>query len=200
MKILIIGARGAIGSAVVAALGANNDIITAGSQSGDVRMDIADDQSVSAAFSKIGKLDAVIVTAGKAAFKPLSELTTDDYLFGLQHKLLGQVRVVMFGLSHMYDGGSYTLTSGRTSRCPVFQGSAIAMVNGAIDAYVKAASIEMPRGIRINCVSPTLLDESVEQYGEYYPGWSTVPAQSVATAYVDSVVGARSGYVYEIDE
>lgn len=41
------------------------------------------------------------------------------------------------------------------------------MVDGAIDAFVRSAAIEIPRGIRINSVSPTILEESMSIYEDY---------------------------------
>jgi hypothetical protein len=56
----------------------------------------------------------------------------------------------------------------------------------------------MPRGIRINSVSPTLLSESAEKLGEYFRGFETVPASRVVLAYSKSVEGAQTGQVYRV--
>src|SRR5271163_1402651 len=46
LRILVIGASGELGRAVIAELGARHDIVTAGSKSGDIRIDIADAASI----------------------------------------------------------------------------------------------------------------------------------------------------------
>ena len=89
---------------------------------------------------------------------------------GINDKLMGQVNLVLDGLKHIADGGSFTLTSGVLDRDPIRQGVNAAAVNGAIDAFVMAAAIDLPRGLRINAVSPGLLEESAKKYEGFFPG------------------------------
>jgi NAD(P)-dependent dehydrogenase (short-subunit alcohol dehydrogenase family) len=72
------------------------------------------------------------------------------------------------------------------------------MVNGGVDGFVRGAAIELPRGIRINVVSPTVIEESLPSYGSYFPGTKAVPASEAALGYVKSVEGAQTGQVYRI--
>ena len=146
MRILIVGASGTIGSAVVAELIQRHEIIQAGRSSGDLRLDLTDADSVRAAFEQAGPLDAVVSTAGKVKFAPFEEMGADDYAIGLENKLMGQVGLVLIGREFVRDGGSFTLTTGVLDRDPIVQGSSASMVNGAINAFVRAAAIEMPRG------------------------------------------------------
>lgn len=53
----------------------------------------------------------------------------------------------------------------------------------------------MPRGLRINVVSPGLLDVSVPRYGSFFPGHEPVSSKRVGLAYVKSVEGAGTGQV-----
>ena len=53
LRILVIGASGVLGRAVVDELKPRHEIITAGSKSGDIRIDIADPASIVAASDKI---------------------------------------------------------------------------------------------------------------------------------------------------
>lgn len=64
-------------------------------------------------------------------------------------------------------------------------------INGAIEHFVKGAACELPRGIRINVVSPTVLEESMGKYADFFPGFVPVPAARVAQAYKKSVLGYR---------
>ena len=73
MKVLIVGASGAIGKAVAAELGARHEIIKAG-RSGAEQVDMADAASVAALFDRIGTVDAIVATAGKVHFGPLAAL------------------------------------------------------------------------------------------------------------------------------
>ncbi|MCD6047133.1 MAG: hypothetical protein K0S08_780 [Gammaproteobacteria bacterium] len=198
-KILIIGSTGTIGKAVVAAFKDRHQIITAGQTHGDIQVDITNKASIQKMFQQAGKVDAVIATTGSVHFAPLTEMTDDLYAIGLNNKLMGQINLVLSGLDYMNDGGSFTLTSGILNRDPIKEGSSAAMVNGALDGFVTSAAIEMPRAIRINVVSPTVLTESIAHFGDYFSGFESVPAARVALAYVKSVEGAQTGQIYEVN-
>ncbi|HAU1881805.1 TPA: short chain dehydrogenase, partial [Legionella pneumophila] len=79
---------------------------------------------------------------------------------------------------------------------PILYGSSAAMVNGALDGFIKSAALEMPRGIRINGVSPTVITEAMENYGPYFRGYEPVSAARAALAYSKSIEGAQTGQVY----
>jgi nucleoside-diphosphate-sugar epimerase len=116
MKLVIIGASGTIGRAIVAELAPRHQIVQVGKTKGDHQVDITDSRDVAALFDKLGKVDA----------------------------------------------------------------------------------IELPRGLRINAVSPTVLQESIDQFGPYFRGFEAVPARRVALAYSKSVEGAQTGQVYKV--
>lgn len=198
MRIVLVGASGTIGQAVAAELGPRHEIVAVGRSSGEVRMDVTDAASIKAALTQIGPCDAIVSTIGKVKFAPLGEMTPADYRIGLDDKLMGQVTLALLGREFLNDGGSITLTSGVLSHDPIRAGSSASMVNGAIDAFVRAAAIELPRGLRINAVSPGLLLESVPGYGPFFRGHAPVPGARVALAYSKSVEGARTGQVFEV--
>jgi NAD(P)-dependent dehydrogenase (short-subunit alcohol dehydrogenase family) len=198
MRIVLVGASGTIGQAVVNELGSRHEIVTAGSKSGDVRLDLTDPGSIRAALAQVGPFDALVSTAGKVKFAPLQYMTEADYAIGLKDKLMGQVNLVLVGREFIADGGSFTLTSGVLTYDPVRFGSSASMVNGAIEAFVRAAAIELPRGLRVNAVSPGVLVESLPAFGPFFRGHEAVPGVRVALAYAKSVEGARTGQVFEV--
>jgi NAD(P)-dependent dehydrogenase (short-subunit alcohol dehydrogenase family) len=198
MKIIIVGGTGTVGQAVAKELAARHTLITVGHAKGDAQVDISNLQSIEKMYQTIGKFDALIATTGSVHFGALTEMTAEQYQIGLQSKLMGQVNLVLAGLKMINDNGSFTLTSGVLSEDPIPLGSSAAMVNGALNAFVKAAAIEMPRGIRINAVSPTVLTESMGKYAEYFRGFESVPAARVALAYSKSVEGAQTGQIYRV--
>ena len=197
MKILIVGANGLLGSAAVAALKGRHEVIEA-SRSSDVSVDLADCDSIPRMFDQVGTVDAVISCTGSVPFKPLSELTDKDFRAGFEDKVLGQVNLVQLGAEYISDGGSFTLTSGVLAREPILTGAAASLANGALESFVMAAAAELPRGIRINAVSPTVLAEA-SGYHEFFPGFSQVPADEVGRAYVKSVEGIQTGQVFALD-
>ena len=198
MRILVIGAAGAVGRAAVTALGARHQIVKAGRSSGDVRVDIANSASIAAMYEKAGKLDAVVCCAGQAHFAPLDRITEEQFLDGLKNKLIGQVNLVLKGQAHLNDGGSFTLTSGSLDRYPVRQGSNAATINAGLAGFVRAAALDLERGLRINLVSPTLLDESAARLAALLPGHESISAARAGLAYVKSVEGGLTGQVIAV--
>ena len=197
-KILLIGASGTIGQAVLANLAARHEVITVGRTSGTHRADFSQPGSVAAWFKAVGKVDTIVSTAGNLHFGPLAEMTPEQFNLGLQDKLLGQVQLALLGQHYLNDGGSITLTSGIVGIEPIRNGANATAVNAAIEGFVAAAAIELPRGLRINAVSPTILTESVGSYGPFFPGFETVPAARAALAYQRSVEGGQTGRVYRV--
>lgn len=196
MNVIVIGGSGTIGSAVVKELNARHKVITAGRSSGDLTVDLTSEQSIRQMFEKAGKFHAVVVTAGAVHFENLDKMNAEKYRIGLDDKLMGQVNIVLIGKEYILDGGSFTLTSGILSHDPIRSGSSASMVNAAIDGFVRGAAIELPRSIRINAISPTVLTESMDKYGSYFRGYIPVPAAEVALAYSKSVEGLQTGKIY----
>lgn len=195
MRILIVGAAGTIGSAVAAALRGRHDLVLASQQKSPERVDIADPESIRALFSRIGRVDAVVSAAGRAAFKPFSELTEADFDFSLRSKLMGQVNLLRLALDSITDNGSFTLTAGYLARHPMRGSGAASLVNAALEGVGRAAALEAPRGIRVNVVSPSWITETLQKLGRPLTGG--IPAAAVAQAYVRSVEGGETGQVIE---
>jgi NAD(P)-dependent dehydrogenase (short-subunit alcohol dehydrogenase family) len=194
MRILLIGATGTIGQAVARALPGHE--IIAASRRGEPHVDITDPASVRALFARVGRdapLDAVVSAAGGGAWKPLSELTDEDFAASLRDKLMGQVNVVRYGLDAVRDGGSITVTSGVLAQQPMAGSGAVSLLNAGLEGFVRAAALEAPRGIRVNVVSPGWVSETLAAMGQ--DPTSGIPADEVATVYVASVTGAASGAV-----
>jgi NAD(P)-dependent dehydrogenase (short-subunit alcohol dehydrogenase family) len=196
MKILIVGASGLLGSGAVSALSDENEIIRA-SRSGNVSVDLTDPNSIAAMYEQVGKVDAVIAATGKVPFKSITELTLEDYRSGIVDKVLGQIELVRRGIEFVNDGGSFTLTTGILARAAIPTGTVASVANGALESFVMAAAIEMPRGIRINVVSPSVLVEATG-YHSYFPGFEQVTLKAVGKAYAKSVNGKKTGHTYEI--
>src|SRR5271165_1185874 len=100
LRILLIGASGVLGRAVAAELAPRHDIVTAGSKSGDIRIDISDPASIEAGLDAAGALDAVVSAAGRVNFDPLSAIKpapieASSYGLGLTDKVMGQVNLAL---------------------------------------------------------------------------------------------------------
>lgn len=196
MKILVIGAHGAVGRTAVTALD-GHDIVEA-SRSGEHSVDATDPASVERLFADVGEVDAVVVALGSVAFRPLVELSRDDYEAAFRNKVLAQLDVVRIGTPFVRDGGSFTLTSGILAREPIATGAAASLVNGALESFVIAAATELPRGIRINAVSPSVLEDA-PSYHSSFPGFVPVSSNRVGQAFAKSVLGVQTGQVFPVD-
>ncbi|RKT55419.1 short chain dehydrogenase [Saccharothrix australiensis] len=196
MKIMLIGASGTLGSAVHRTLAdRGHDVLTVGRGAGALRADVSDPAGVAALYDAAGPLDAVACAAGDVPFKPLSALTADDFHAGLRGKVLSQVELVRQGVSRIAERGSFTLVTGVLAREPIVAGSVASLANGAIEAFVRAAAIEIAPQ-RVNAVSPTIVTESVPDYGDFFRGMPSVDLADVARAYVRSIEGAQTGQVF----
>lgn len=198
MRIILVGATGHLGKAVDHALSERHDVVRVGHTRGDFQVDITDTHSIDALFAKVGDFDALVSTTGDVHFGPLEEFTGETFEVGLRSKLMGQVNLVMSGLKHIRPGGSFTLTTGQINEDPIRFGASGAMVNGGIEAFARSAALELPRGIRINVVSPTVTEESWPAFGPFFPGQKPIPAAQAAGGYVKSVEGPQTGKVYRI--
>ena len=195
MKILIIGGNGTIGKKVSDHFSKKHTILIGGRNSGEVMVDIADSKSIEAMFESIGKLDAVVCIAGEAKWAAFDSMNEEDFDIGLKSKLMGQVNLVRIGRNYVNAGGSFTLTTGILADHPVMLTTSPAMVNGGIHSFVKAASLELGNGIRINVVSPGLVEDAIDKYEAYFPGHNPIPMNKVINGYVKSVEGKGTGEI-----
>ena len=199
MKVVVVGATGTIGSALVYALQNDHEVIAVGNSRGDYLVDMTSEDSVRELLKSLGRFDALAITAGSVAFNSLQAMTLAEWQQGIDSKLMGQINLVRYALDALSDNGSITLTSGIITREPILKGISACTINGAVNHFVKAAALEMPRGIRINCVSPTVLKESTAPYGDFFPGFIPVPASTVAQSYKKSILGIQSGRIFEVE-
>jgi len=191
MRVIVVGGTGTIGSAVVAALSARHEVVVAGRKTRAVSVDLAFPESIRAMFQTVGKFDAVVSAAGQAKFGSLDDLTDADYLFSFSNKLMGQANLVRIGRQFIADGGSLTLTTGVLGQEPIKGSASISLVNAGLEGFVRAAALELPRGIRVNVVSPPWVTETlVARKMDPSPGMS---AARVAQAYLASVEGTMTG-------
>ena len=198
-KVLVIGATGTIGKAIIAELEEDCDVIGIGGTTGDHKVDISSSESITQLYDMFNDVDAVVCAADRGVvFAPLSDMTREAYIQSMQNKLLGQVELVTQGVKLLGDEVSFTLTTGLLNCDPIITGTAAALNNGAIEGFVRAAAIDMPARQRVNVVSPALLLESVEKYCDYFPGYQAVPAATVALAYRKSVMGRQTGQIYKV--
>ena len=182
MKIIIVGANGAVGKTAVDALSSRHEIISVGKSSGDIQVDIENVDSIRTMYQEVGKVDSVVSAVGHGHFGAVDEMTSEQFMKGINHKVLPQINLVLEGFDYMNDGGS-----------------SAAAANGAIDGFVLGAAVDMPRGIRINAVSPEVLEVSREKYDGFFHGHVHVSSEAVGLAYSKAVEGCLNGQIFIVD-
>lgn len=197
MKIIVLGATGTIGSAVADALAVRHEVVRA-SRHSKVRVDTQDPSSVEALFETITQVDAVVSCAGDVKEMQTSSMGAFESLgekqlqFGFQ-RIWAQFRLIQLCARFLRNSGSLTLTSGQLSNHPA-PGTAVASMMGcSLESLVRSAALELPRGLRVNAVSPGYVKETLEKFGmDSQPG---MPAVTLAQAYVQAVEGLMNGMV-----
>jgi len=195
MKVLLIGATGTIGKAVADRLSGKHEVIRVGHREGDYQVDLSSKASIETLFDQVGSVDAVVSTAGLADFAPFKDLDDAAYELALTNKLMGQINLVRVGRNRLNKGGSFTLTAGILARQPMPGSVAVSMANGALEAFARAAALELDRGLRVNVVSPAFVKETMELMGmDPTPGISAV---DTAKAYEAAVEGNDTGAILD---
>ncbi|WP_421218320.1 short chain dehydrogenase [Aeromonas jandaei] len=198
--VILIGAQGKMGQAALSGLGKHKVITASRSGEGcDFQVDITSRESIERLYQNVGSFDAVVNTAGYCEYAPFGEMSDEQWQTTIQSKLMGQINLVNIGLNYINQGGSFTLISGILNIKPIPLAIADATTSGAIDTFVQCVAHELPRGIRINVVNPTVLEEAWDVYGQMMPGFQPVPGALVGKAFERSVDGFISGQVLYVD-
>ncbi len=199
-KVIVIGASGKIGKAALSGLGHHEIVTASGSGNNcDFQIDIGDEESIRSLFKQVGPFDALVNTVGVCEYADFAEMTEQQWMTTVLSKMMGQINLVRIGQEYINDGGSFSLISGILSSKAIPMAIADATTSGAIDTFVKCVAYELPRGIRINAVNPTVIDEAWEVYGEMMSGFQPVPGSLVGKAFARSVDGFITGEVIIVD-
>jgi NAD(P)-dependent dehydrogenase (short-subunit alcohol dehydrogenase family) len=207
LRILLVGAKGVIGQHVHAALRDSHTVISAGLEPAEeahhIQLDLTDCTALERQLASIGALDAIVSTAGRANFGMLSDakpaaLADSVYGLGLRDKLMGQVNLALAARTVLRPGGSVVLTSGTTSDQPVMGGAGLSMANGALESWARAAATEMPNGLRLNVVCPSLVEGTPAAACAAFPGFELISGQRVALAYMRCLLSGISGQVVRV--
>ena len=75
MKIVLVGASGTVGRAIINELSDRHEIVRVGRSGGDAQVDITSEDSIKEMYEKTGAFDALVCAAGDAHFGPLPEMT-----------------------------------------------------------------------------------------------------------------------------
>lgn len=195
MKIVIVGASGTMGKYLASVLEKeNHEIIRASRSSEDIQVDTTSTKSIEEMFARIGTFDALISTAGETFVGPWKNLNDQTFKKGIEGKMMGQINLVLIGQHYINPKGSFTLITGALTHEPQINFANASAANGAVEGFVKAAAIELPNGIRINAVSPTVIENS-PQYFPYFPGEIPTTMKQLEFGFKKSLFGSVTGLI-----
>ncbi|WP_162128443.1 short chain dehydrogenase [Flavobacterium phycosphaerae] len=194
MKIIIVGATGTMGTHLVKALEKEHEVIKVASKDGDIDADITSTESIENMFKQVGTFDALISTAGPTFVGPWGKLNDSTFRQGVEGKMMGQINLVLIGQKYINPKGSFTLITGALTHEPQVNFANASAANGAVEGFVRAAAIELENGIRINAVSPTVIEDS-PQYFPYFPGEIPTTMRQLEFMFRKSVFGKVTGHV-----
>lgn len=194
MKIIIVGATGTMGTYLSSAFEKENEIIRAASEGGDFQVDITSPEAIEEFFQAVGPFDALISTAGPTFVGPWKKLNDETFRKGVEGKMMGQINLVLIGQHYINPKGSFTLITGALTEEPQINFANASAANGAVEGFVRGAAIELENGIRINAVSPTVIENS-PHYFPYFPGEIPTTMKQLEFMFRKSVFGAVTGHV-----
>ena len=197
-KTIVIGATGKLGKVVVEGLQKDYEVIRASRSGPDLKIDAFDFESVSDVLASIGPFDGLVSCIGGTPFKIFDELTMEDFAAGLATKCFSQLNLAKAAIPFLSENGSITLTSGIIGDEPIIAGSCAAAANGALNMCVSTLAAEYAGKLRINVVSPSIIENSVDHYGMLFDGFEPTSNQSIIHAYRRTISAPITGQVLSL--
>ena len=157
-----------------------------------VEADIRSSAQVTAMFARVlgafGRLDLLVNNAGVQTWKPLLDVTEEDWDLVVDTNLKGCFLCTQQAARYMKDhgGGSIVNLGSGCNKLAFPSLVAYTASKGGIEMFTKEAAIELGRyGIRVNCLAPGSIESerTREEDPDYAGTWSKLtPLGRVGTA------------------
>lgn len=166
--------KGAADQVVAAILAAGGDAVAVAAdvtQRGDV------ERLVHTAIAVYGRLDIVVNNAGVYQFATIEETSEALYRKQFDLNVLGTLLVAAAAAPHLGKGASIINISSNVTRIFPADSAIYTGTKGAVDAITGVLARELgPRGIRVNAVSPGLIEtdgtHAAGVIGSAFQGWN----------------------------
>lgn len=174
-----------------------------------VAADVTDEASVAAAFAaarEAGPIRTVVSCAGLSIIGPIADIELSGWQTTIDVCLTGTMLVIKHAARNLEDGGSVVAISSLNGRQPGTTMAAYCSAKAGVLMLVQVAALELgPRGIRVNAVSPGLVDTPLvaglamvpgltDEYIENTPlGRSGIPDDIAQT--VEFLTSERAGWI-----
>jgi NAD(P)-dependent dehydrogenase (short-subunit alcohol dehydrogenase family) len=166
--ILVAGATGALGSAVVAELLATGQDVVAVDRQGDapgartVHADLLDPDSAREAVAVVDDLTAVVNLVGGFAMGPkVGETELADFERMLSLNLVPAFNLARAAVPRLADagGGAFVCVSAKAALEPFAGAAGYVTAKAAVLAFVRALDVEYrDAGVRANAILPSIID------------------------------------------
>ena len=155
---IVTGAGGTIGAGIAQRLEeAGASVVAHTRDLGDVERDAA--AICAAAVESFGRLDVVVNNAGIQPVAPVESISNDDLAEMFRVNVVGVAAITREASAAMREGGAIVNVASIEGLQPAFDHSHYAASKAAVIMHTRAAALELgPRGIRVNCVSPGLIE------------------------------------------
>lgn len=125
--------------------------------------DISDEAAIACLIEKVleefGRIDVIVNIAGAMTYRPVAEMSADDWNRMLSINLVGPALLTGAGLRHMASGGSIVNIASIHARQTTAEVAGYAAAKAGICSVTRTAAIEgKPKGIRVNAVLPGAID------------------------------------------
>ena len=127
--------------------------------------DIRNGQQVAAMFDRtvasFGRLDILVNNAGVQTFKPLLEVTEEEWDLVVDTNLKGCFLCTQHAARHMkrHGGGAIVNLGSGCNKLAFPRLVAYTASKGGIEMFTKESAVELgPHGIRVNCVAPGAIE------------------------------------------
>ncbi len=157
-----------------------------------IEADIRSSSQVTAMFDRVigtfGRLDLLVNNAGVQTWKPLLEVTEEEWDLVIDTNLKGCFLCTQQGARYMKDhgGGSIVNLGSGCNKLAFPSLVAYTASKGGIEMFTKEAAVELGRyGIRVNCIAPGSIesDRTRAEDPDYAGTWSKLtPLGRVGTA------------------
>lgn len=131
-----------------------------------LRADVAREEDVSAVFAEIKSLDLLVNNAGVSSFAQVQDITAEEYARVMNVNAGGQILCAKYAVKKMLErGGAIVNVSSVWGETGGSCESLYSASKGAVIAFTKALAKELaPSGIRVNCVSPGVIDTDMNAH------------------------------------
>ncbi len=146
-------------------------IVTQGGKALAVKADMADPMAIETLFDRaigeFGQLDILVNNAGMAIYKPIAEVSEDDYERQFSLNVKGLLFACQQAARKLADGGRIINISTSVTKMMLPNYGLYAASKGAVEQLTKVLAKELgPRRISVNAISPGPTDTELFREGK----------------------------------